>query len=331
MGLGLALVLGACGWAQERTLNVTLAGAGSGAVSGAGISCGDDCAERYAETTALTLTAAPASGSSFTGWGGACSGAAATCELRVDGAETVTATFELLPVPSGTALGGVAEGWTGGEATVRAEVLGPAGEEAVVVAQAPLAADGAFDLELPGGEAMGDLLYRVDSDALACEDGDGTLTLEPLPLELAGTWLEVVTGASDEAVGYLEYGTFSDAAGSYWTQLYAAEAATLTGTCTYTFEDDEGAELTFVDTYALELAPGWNDVVFSYSYDGEALWTTTIEARVAPTGGSWFYYAYDEAPPCDPEDPDCAAPLGAVNAETAKARALRPAHPLPGR
>ncbi len=63
------------------TLAVTKAGTGSGTVtsSPAGISCGSTCSADFASGTSVTLTARRASGSTFAGWGGACSGTAATC------------------------------------------------------------------------------------------------------------------------------------------------------------------------------------------------------------------------------------------------------------
>jgi hypothetical protein len=79
----------------QRTLTVTKAGTGSGTVTSvpAGIACGSDCTENYADGTAVTLTAAAATGSTFAGWsGGVCSGTS-TCSVSMTAARTVTATF----------------------------------------------------------------------------------------------------------------------------------------------------------------------------------------------------------------------------------------------
>jgi hypothetical protein len=75
-------------------LTVTKAGPGSGTVtsSPAGINCGTDCSESYASGTNVTLTAAPAAGSTFAGWSGACSGTG-TCAVAMSAARSVTATF----------------------------------------------------------------------------------------------------------------------------------------------------------------------------------------------------------------------------------------------
>ena len=78
-----------------HSLTVSLSGSGSGTVtsSPAGISCGNDCAENYAPGTSVVLTATPAAGSSFTGWGGACSGTAAQCMVNMGSSQSVTASF----------------------------------------------------------------------------------------------------------------------------------------------------------------------------------------------------------------------------------------------
>ena len=78
------------------TLTVTKAGTGSGAVtsSPAGISCGADCSESYSSGTVVTLSAAAATGSGFSGWTGACSGTGA-CSVTMTAARTVGATFTI--------------------------------------------------------------------------------------------------------------------------------------------------------------------------------------------------------------------------------------------
>jgi len=75
-------------------LTVSRAGTGSGSVTStpAGIVCGDDCSESYDYGTVVTLTATANTGSTFTGWGGACSGTA-DCVVTMDAAKSVTATF----------------------------------------------------------------------------------------------------------------------------------------------------------------------------------------------------------------------------------------------
>jgi uncharacterized repeat protein (TIGR02543 family) len=77
-------------------LTVGKAGTGSGTVtsSPSGINCGADCSETYASGSSVTLTAAAASGSSFAGWSGACTGTGA-CTVSMTAARNVTATFNV--------------------------------------------------------------------------------------------------------------------------------------------------------------------------------------------------------------------------------------------
>ncbi|MCP4541431.1 MAG: hypothetical protein GY832_30240, partial [Chloroflexi bacterium] len=78
-------------------LTVTTDGSGSGRVTSvpAGIDCGIDCTAFYLETTVVTLTAVADTGSTFAGWGGACTGSGA-CVVTMNTAQDVTATFDLL-------------------------------------------------------------------------------------------------------------------------------------------------------------------------------------------------------------------------------------------
>jgi uncharacterized protein (DUF2141 family) len=81
------------------TLTAAKAGTGSGTVtsSPAAISCGATCSASYTSGTLVTLTQAAATGSSFAGWSGACTGTAA-CQVTMNAAKSVTAAFNLSPV-----------------------------------------------------------------------------------------------------------------------------------------------------------------------------------------------------------------------------------------
>jgi uncharacterized repeat protein (TIGR02543 family) len=78
-----------------HTLSVTVNGTGSGTVtsSPAGINCPGDCSQSYDDGQVVTLTAAPGGGSTFAGWSGACTGTATTCNVTMNAARSVTATF----------------------------------------------------------------------------------------------------------------------------------------------------------------------------------------------------------------------------------------------
>ena len=75
-------------------LTVTKTGAGSGTVTStpAGIDCGSACSVSFNNNTMVTLTAAPAAGSTFVNWMGACTGSGG-CTVTMSAARAVTATF----------------------------------------------------------------------------------------------------------------------------------------------------------------------------------------------------------------------------------------------
>ena len=90
--------------AAVYTLTIAPVPAG-GTVTGGGLTCGtggSTCAVTFGSATTATISAEAAAGYTFAGWGGACSGTAASTTVVVNAATTCTATF--------TASGGGATG-----------------------------------------------------------------------------------------------------------------------------------------------------------------------------------------------------------------------------
>jgi hypothetical protein len=83
--------------ASTQTLSVTTTGSGSGTVtsSPSGINCGVACSAAFTQGTIVTLSASAAAGSTFTGWGGACTGTG-SCTVTMDQDRSVTATFNTI-------------------------------------------------------------------------------------------------------------------------------------------------------------------------------------------------------------------------------------------
>jgi len=78
-------------------LTVATSGAGAGSVTSdpAGIACGAVCAASFAFGTAVTLTASPSGSSMFLGWSGDGCAGTGTCQVTMDQARSVMATFAL--------------------------------------------------------------------------------------------------------------------------------------------------------------------------------------------------------------------------------------------
>lgn len=85
---------------SSTTYDLSVSVTGSGTVTGGGITCGagSTCDTQEPPNVSVTLTARPASGYGFAGWGGTngCSGTQATCTVQMDATRTVTADFERL-------------------------------------------------------------------------------------------------------------------------------------------------------------------------------------------------------------------------------------------
>jgi hypothetical protein len=77
----------------SATLMVSVTGMGMVTSDPSGISCGATCTAEFPESSDVTLTAAPASGSTFLGWSGGCTGSALTCTVTLSAATTVEAEF----------------------------------------------------------------------------------------------------------------------------------------------------------------------------------------------------------------------------------------------
>ena len=77
-------------------LTITRTGSGTIVSSPSGVSCGSTCTKAFNSGTAVTLTATPATGWTFSGWSGACSGTARTCSVSLSEARAVAATFVAL-------------------------------------------------------------------------------------------------------------------------------------------------------------------------------------------------------------------------------------------
>ena len=88
---------------EYRSFSVARTGSGSGSITSApaGIDCPSDCFESVPHGAVITLTATPATGSSFTGWSQCDSPAGATCTQTLDDSETVIAGFMANPPPTG--------------------------------------------------------------------------------------------------------------------------------------------------------------------------------------------------------------------------------------
>jgi uncharacterized repeat protein (TIGR01451 family)/uncharacterized repeat protein (TIGR02543 family) len=169
---------------QQFPLTVTVVGSGSvgadkGAVSGCTASTGT-CGDDYDNGTLVTLTASADANYDFTGWSGACSGSATTCQVTMSQARDVTATFvihkpDLTIAKSHT--GNFVQGGTGSYSLDVTNAGGSGTSGAVTVTEAPPSALTVTDMSGSGWTCTLGTLSCTRSDALAAGDSYPTITV----------------------------------------------------------------------------------------------------------------------------------------------------------
>jgi RHS repeat-associated protein/uncharacterized repeat protein (TIGR02543 family) len=100
---------------MQMTLSIAKIGTGTGGTITslpAGIDCGPTCSGIYDWSTQVTLTAIPATGSTFNGWSGACTGTATNCTKTMDQTQNVTASFAPMQMTLSVAKTGIGTGGT---------------------------------------------------------------------------------------------------------------------------------------------------------------------------------------------------------------------------
>lgn len=185
------------------------------------------------------------------------------------------------------------QNWGGQAARVRAQVYDPQ-SNLTVLAEAPVGAGGEFSLTLPGAAGVANGLYTVNRTNYSCSafGGTGDLTVTPEQVAIAEVFLDIFAADAendDLGLGALNYSGFSSSSVFFVRQFYAAAAAKVEGSCTYTFAEG-GATRTHVDTHRLELKTGWNNVVYEHldPVDERTL-ETVITTREPPLGAAWSY------------------------------------------
>jgi YVTN family beta-propeller protein len=98
---------------KQYALTLMMIGTGAGSIAA------NPTGGTYAHGAVVAVTATPAAGSQFSGWSGACSGSSNPCNVTMDGAKSVTATFTLRQYAltltmNGTGTGSIAANPTGG-------------------------------------------------------------------------------------------------------------------------------------------------------------------------------------------------------------------------
>jgi hypothetical protein len=187
---------------QNFTLSVNVTGSGTVTSSPAGINCSSPCSASFTSGAQVSLTATPASGWSFAGWGGACGGAGA-CSVTMNAAQSVSAAFSQIPTTGTVAVNATYNGqaWSG---AVNYNLSGAAsigGNN--VPASFPNQTAGTYTLSYVSGGPAGAALSTVTPSTIQTLNAGQsiTYTLNFTTSVSSGTWSAVapapVTGLSN--------------------------------------------------------------------------------------------------------------------------------------
>jgi uncharacterized repeat protein (TIGR02543 family) len=252
----------------RQTLTVSRDGAGAGTVTSSpeGIDCGSDCDEDFIEGTAVTLSAVPQGGSEFVGWSGDCSGMDPTCEVTMDAARNVTASFDgqsfaLTVATDGDGVGTVTSVPSGID-------CGADCSEAFGVGQVvTLTATAAPGHRFAGwsGDCAGtgvDCEVTMDQDRAATATfeeirlqvtvnvtGGGRVVSDPAAIDCPGTCAaEFASGASIDLVATPDAGRAIES----WSGVCAGSGRA--DTCTFSVTQAESVNVAFTDFFLVPLA-----------------------------------------------------------------------------
>jgi hypothetical protein len=223
----------------------------------------------YSHGTVVTVTNTPATGSTFTGWLGACSGTGA-CVVTMNAAKAVTATFTLNSYALATATAGTGAG---------SVTLDPAGgiySHGTVVTVAATPATGSTFTGWSGACAgTGSCVVTMD----AAKAVTATFGLNGYPLTTATDGAGAGSVTLDPAGGTYSHGTVvtitnTPAAGSAFTGWSGACAGT--GTCVVTMDAAKAVTATFrllVSSFDVSIVRRNNDPVLP---GDTILWDVTL-------------------------------------------------------
>jgi len=163
---------------SAHLLSIAPPAAGTGTVTSdiGALDCPSACSAAFAPGTVVTLTASPAAGWELSRWGGACSGASATCSVVASAARQVEAVFVQSPTSTTGAPPPAGVAWSVQDLAIVAAFRGTAGI--------------AYAIRATQGAAVRTGTCTWSGAAVRCSVG-----------VTAGVWVAVITPSSESIAG----------------------------------------------------------------------------------------------------------------------------------
>jgi hypothetical protein len=192
--------------------------------------------------------------------------------------------------PSPKEIGGTIGGWIGEEGIVRWKTYNPDNGEDIVLAEAPISAEGNFSLTLPVGKVLDRELFPFEPGTFCGPDALNTIEATPSLIKLTITegFSVYASADSDEDLGRLRFES-PDPSKSL-SYLYATSDATITGECVEVSAGSGGGGSSTL-RFDLDLKAGWNEVVLT-----SAETASTVATESFPDTARWTYFGFDDSP-----------------------------------
>ncbi len=279
-GSGFACVSGACECESsvcQRTLTVSRSGTGTGRITSTpnGIDCGTRCASAFLVDTTVTLTAVADPDALFAGWEGACSGASATCVVKMSDHMSVVAVFE----PASHAITVLKQG--NGDGTVAST---PQGIDCGSGCSAQFTTGASLELIATPSDGSEFVGWGGDCSGtgpcLLAVNGPKTVTADfalrkiPVSLAMAGpgtgsiSWAPIGTSCSTDCVQQVDWGTTLTLSAAVTAGSFGGWNGPCSGTGACSFTATEAV------TIGAYFNPPGGTPLWMYSYDSSLLWST---------------------------------------------------------
>ena len=251
----------------SATFRLTITNTGNGATKSqpSGIDCGASCTASFASATSVTLTATPATGQEFSGWGGDCSGTAVTCMVQMSANRTANAMFRAVtpPIPIGwrapEVISKASEG-SNGSARV---VIDNAGNALAIWKQrnATNVGDVLWARRYVPGSGWGNLVELLRQTSTSGEVRSAEIAIDPISGKAIASWAqrdETIYGIKarlfDPATGWAALATIDNLATSTVDPVPAIDSS---GNAIVVWRQLQGVTNTFIFANRYTAAGGW--------------------------------------------------------------------------